>query len=67
MPNHVHIIWQQNKLNGKAGSHIYEVSATGDILPGKVTQESKDGEELNINIPLTASDQLWVKFLNMLF
>ncbi len=51
--------YYQNKLNGKAGSHIYEVSATGDILPGKVTQESKDGEELNINIDSKVQSQLY--------
>lgn len=42
--------YYQDKLNGKVGSHIYEVSATGDILPGKVTKESSDGEEIKINI-----------------
>ena len=40
----------QDKLNGVSGSHIYEVSATGEILPGKVTKESTDGEEIKINI-----------------
>lgn len=40
----------QDKLNGVSGSHIYEVSATGEILPGKVTKESIDGQEIKTNI-----------------
>ncbi len=49
----------QDKLNGVSGSHIYEVSATGEILPGKVTKESIDGEEMKTNIDSKLQTELF--------
>ncbi len=40
----------QSQLSGKVGSHVFEVSATGEIIPGKVTLKSEDGIKLHTNI-----------------
>lgn len=40
----------QPQLSGQIGSHIYEVSATGEPVPGKVTVKGVDGLELKTNI-----------------
>ncbi len=51
--------YYQDKLNGEIGSHIYEVSATGEVMLGKVTKESLDGETLHTNIDSKLQEQLF--------
>ena len=49
----------QSQLAGTVGSHIFEVSATGEAIPGKVTLESKDGLELHTNINSKLQSQMY--------
>ena len=49
----------QNDLNGVLGSETYEVSATGEILPGKVTSNSIDGKEIKLNLDSKLQSKLY--------
>ena len=49
----------QDELSGQLGSHIFEVSATGEVIPGRVTKDSKDGNELKLNIDSTLQSKLY--------
>ena len=55
----------QSKLNGTLGSELYEVRATGEILPGKITKNSIEGEQivLNIDAPLQSKMYQYIKEL----
>ena len=55
----------QSKLNGTLGSELYEVNSTGEILPGKITKNSIEGEQmvLNIDVPLQSKMYQYIKEL----
>ncbi len=49
----------QTKLNGTLGTEIYEVRATGEVLPGKITSNSIEGEAVILNIDANLQNKMF--------